>query len=320
MFVLWILVGLTILLLGGWLYTGQPTRRRNGPSSLSADPARLRRHVEKLSITFHPRNCSHPGNLDLCAAYIAKDFEKAGAKVGVQTFQASGKTYRNVVAHFPGREASAKRFIVGAHYDSCWETPGADDNASGVAGLLEMARLIGEHGSRCPVELVAYTLEEPPYFRSQYMGSYVHASRVPDPQNVRAAVVLEMIGYFSDRLGSQCYPLPFFHLFYPSRGNYIGVVSELKQRRIVKEFKAGMKGTTPLPVYSVNAPRWIPGIELSDHRNYWPFGMEAFMITDTAFLRNHAYHQRCDTADRLDYTRMGQVVVAVYEAIQAVPS
>jgi len=319
MFCLWILVGLTILLLGGWLYTGQPTRRRNRPSALNADAAQLRRHVEMLSITFHPRNCSHPGNLDLCAAYIAKHFEAAGAQVCAQSFQASQKTYRNVIAHFPGRDPSAKRFIVGAHYDSCWETPGADDNASGVAGLLELARLIGLHGSRCPVELVAYTLEEPPYFRSQYMGSYVHASRVPDPENVRAAVVLEMIGYFSGRLGSQWYPLPFFHLFYPSRGNYIAVVSELKQRRIVKAFKAGMKGATPMPVYSVNAPRWIPGIELSDHRNYWPFGMEAFMITDTAFLRNLAYHQRGDTADRLDYTRMGQVAVAVYEAIQAVP-
>ena len=144
---------------------------------------------------------------------------------------------------------------MGAHYDASGDTPGADDNASGVAALIELAFLLGSNTPPGEVELVAYCLEEPPFFKTELMGSAVHAKSIAgDKANIRGVIVLEMVGFFQDGWGSQSYPSPLLHLIYPSRANFIGVISRWDQGAWVKAVKSGMKGRTPLPVYSIRAP------------------------------------------------------------------
>jgi Zn-dependent M28 family amino/carboxypeptidase len=307
---------LAILLVGGCYLVAQPSMRKNEPSDKTADQDRLRKHVVALSETFHPRDFMHPQNLNRSADYIAAEMKAAGALVEMQDYTVQGETFRNVIGRF-GAEKS-KTIIIGAHYDSCGDTPGADDNASGVAGLLELARLVGKDEPDCAVELVAYTLEEPPFFRSPQMGSAIHAASVaPRKDRIIGVIVLEMIGYFSDEPGSQAYPLPLMTAHYPDKGDFITVVSKWNQGDLISDVKAGMKGTTDLPVYSFRGPASLQGIDFSDHRNYWPHDIPAVMITNTAFYRNVQYHTPQDTADRLDYVRMGKVVVGVYEAIRS---
>ena len=160
-----------------------------------------------------------------------------------------------------------------------------------MAALIELAHCLGQDSLSCDVELVAYVLEEPPFFGSQQMGSVVHAKQLAtEKATVAGVIVLEMVGYFNDESGSQSYPSILLRLMYPGRGNFIGVVGPWNQGDWIKCIKTGMKGTTDLPVYSIRAPRSIPGMDFSDHRNYWPYGINAVMITDTAFFRNRAYH------------------------------
>jgi hypothetical protein len=309
-----VVIVLAILLVGGCYLVAQPSMRKNQASEMKSDPERMRRHVVALSETFHPRDWTHPENLNRCADYIAGEMEAAGARVEMQDYKVGGETYRNVIGRF-GTDKN-KRIIVGAHYDSCGDTPGADDNASGVAGLLELARLIGKNEPDCGVELVAYTLEEPPFFRTPQMGSAIHAASVsPAKDRIIGVIVLEMIGYFSDEPGSQAYPLPFLKAHYPDKGDFITVVSKWNQGDWISEVKAGMQGASDLPVYSFRGPASLQGIDFSDHRNYWPHDIPAAMVTNTAFYRNDHYHSPNDTANRLDYDRMGKVVVGVYEAI-----
>jgi Zn-dependent M28 family amino/carboxypeptidase len=293
----------------------QPTLRRNTVSALVVDPQRLNDHVVMLSETCHPRDWEHVANLERCAGYITSHFTNAGAAVEAQVFDVRGQAYRNVIGRFGvGR---GEKIVVGAHYDACADTPGADDNASGVAALIELAYLLQRNAPDREIELVAYTLEEPPFFRTQHMGSAVHARRLAkEDTDLKGVIVLEMVGCFSDEKGSQSYPSLLLKLMYPSRGNFIAVAGPWDQGDWIKAIKIGMKGTTDLPVYSIRAPSVVPGIDFSDHLNYWPHGFKAIMITDTAFYRNRAYHTPADTADSLDYNRMAKVVVALYEALR----
>lgn len=278
------------------------------------DAARLEGHVRMLSETLRPRDYGHPGGLDKAAEYIRVQCEKAGGRVTEQTYEMNGITWRNVLARF-GPETGS-RIVVGAHYDAYGDLPGADDNASGVAGLIELARLLGRTPPETPVELVAYTLEEPPNFRTGNMGSARHAADLKARNiPVRAMLCLEMIGFFSDQEGSQRFPVPGMGVLYPGKGNFITVVGDMASMGLVKSVKSTMQGATPLPVESLNAPRSVPGVDFSDHFPYWDAGFPAVMITDTADNRNFAYHTAGDTADRLDYRRMGQVVQGVYAVI-----
>lgn len=298
----------------GWILMAQPSCRRNHASGVTADPVKLRGHVEMLSQQFFPRDWQHRDHLDRCAGYIAQHFRQAGAVVEFQSFAVGKQQYRNVIGRF--NAGNGARVVVGAHYDACGEFPGADDNASGISALIELAYLLGRKAPSHPVELVAYVLEEPPFFRCELMGSAIHAKSIAGASsNIRGVIVLEMVGYFDDAWGSQTYPAPLLRLIYPNRANFIGVVGRWDQGEWIKTVKAGMRGATDLPVYSIRAPAFIPGIDLSDHMNYWPYGIKAIMVTDTAFYRNKAYHSSGDTPNRLDYNRMAKVVVAVYEAI-----
>src|SRR5262245_52547920 len=304
-----------LLIVALFLYMTQPLFWSASISSpVSVDPNKLETHVRMLSASFIPRDESHPENLDRCAAYIRREFESVNARVSEQPYSVNGRTYRNVIAQF-GPETK-EMVVVGAHYDTAGPYPGADDNASGVAGLLELARLLGVGQLPIKVELVAYTLEEPPYFRSEQMASATHAKALKrEGAVVRVMFSLEMIGYFSDARDSQHFPNSAFSLFYPTKGNFISVVGKIDDGMLVRRIKKAMTGATSLPVYSINPPRLIPGVDLSDHLSYWREGYPAVMITDTASYRNANYHTLDDTAERLDYRRMGQAVEGVYAAV-----
>lgn len=284
------------------------------PSPPAVDPARLEAHVRALCERFSPRDYLHPENLDRAAAYLRAELEAAGGRVSEQPYEVGGLRYRNVIAVFGPEQG--ERLVVGAHYDTAGEQVGADDNASGVAGLLELAVLLGKSPPKRRVDLVAYSLEEPPFFRSEHMGSAVHARSLKEAGvPVRAMISLEMIGYFRDEPKSQRFPVSLLRLFYPSEGNFIAVISKLGQGRLARQVKRAMRGASELPVYSLSGPRFVQGIDFSDHLSYWEQGYDAAMITDTAFLRNANYHTEGDTPDTLDYQRMAKVVLGAYAAL-----
>jgi hypothetical protein len=300
-----------------WFYVTQPLFTHPEPvNQTSVSPTRLEAHVRTISEGIFPRDFEQTEDLERVASYVREQFEKAHGAVSDQPFQVNGKTYRNVIASF-GPE-SGEVIIVGAHYDSFGPNAAADDNASGVAGLIELAYLLGQHAPALRTELVAYTLEEPPFFRTSSMGSAMHASFLKQKgAKVKAMLSLEMIGYFSDAPDSQRFPTAVFSFMYPSRGNFIAVVGSVGEGMLVRKVKSAMRAASPLPVYSINAPSFVPGFDFSDHLNYWNAGYPALMITDTAFYRNTAYHTKQDTADRLDYQRMSMVVQKVYAAVLA---
>ena len=306
---------LLLVLIAIWFWVTQPLLSRATPNSQrTVDPSRLEAHVRKLSTEFGPRDFNHPENLDQVAAYIKTELSQTGAFVSEQVYRVQAKSYRNVIAHF-GPETE-ERIIVGAHYDTAGPLPGADDNASGVAGLIELARLLAQQQLKVRVELVAFCTEEPPYFGTTGMGSYVHAESLRQQNvRVRAMFSLEMIGYFSDAPNSQHFPIGLLSALYPSTGNYIAVVGRLSDASLVRRTKAAMSNAAPLPVYSINAPQFVTGVDFSDQRNYWHAGYNAVMITDTAFYRNRNYHAEQDTAEKLDYKRMAMVVEGVYATV-----
>ena len=315
-------VGFVILTAAAVLIVTQPWVSANSGSEQPSpvDSKRLETDTRKLAEDFVPRDWVHTENLDRAAAYIRAEFEKTGAAVQDQVYDMEGRTYRNVIARF-GPD-SKDPVIVGAHYDAFSELPGADDNASGVAGLIELARLLSRTRLQTRVELVAFTLEEPKtrdgdgLFRSEYGGSARHV-RLLREHGVRPRIFidLEMIGYFSDQTGSQDYPLRFLRWLYPSRGDFVAIVGRIGQGNAVRRVKAAMRGASKLPVYSMSAHEVIEGVDWSDHANYWKAGYAAVMITDTAPNRNRNYHTAGDTPDRLDYGRMAMVVQGVYTAV-----
>jgi hypothetical protein len=282
---------------------------------ISVEPAQLEKHVKVLSEKYIPRDYKNPENLDSVASYIEKEFLKTRGLVKIQTYNIDSTVYKNVVVQLGPQ--SAERLVIGSHYDAYKEFPGADDNASGLAGLIELAKLLNKVKLPIMVELVAYTLEEPPFFRTDSMGSALHALSLKSKNiPIRLMIALEMIGYFSDAEGSQKFPLDLLSLFYPTEGNWIAVIGDLSSMSAVRSVKIPMASATDLPVYSFNAPpEFIPGIDWSDHLNYWKHDYPAVMVTNTAYLRNLKYHTPDDTADRLDYEKMAMVVKGVFAAV-----
>lgn len=284
--------------------------------NVDADSLRLKEDVEAICNKFGSRDYANLAGLNGVAGYIKTEFEKAGLTVKEQHFKANGNDYKNVIATYG--PADAPLLIVGAHYDACDIHAGADDNASGVAGLLELARMISKEKPvlNYQIEFVAYTLEEPPFFGTDLMGSAIHAqSIVDDGVDVKAMMCLEMIGYFTDAPNSQDYPTDALRLSYPTVGNFITVVGQMHATSLVRSIKKNMMAGGSVDVHSINAPAVVPGIDFSDHRNYWAHAIPAVMITNTAFYRNHNYHEASDLPETLDYGRMREVVKGVYWAI-----
>lgn len=283
--------------------------------SAQSDTLRIKQHFTHILQTEQPRNYRHPEVLDEVAAYISTQLQPYSDTVYDQPYEVSGKTYRNVVAVI-GPE-KPQTIVIGAHYDVCGHQDGADDNASGVVGLLELARLLQGVDLPYRLELVAYTLEEPPFFRSQQMGSYIHAQSVKERGlDVYGMLCLEMIGYFDASKGSQEYPLGFFSWFYGNRGDYITLVSKFGSGKFAKQYSRAFKKEAQIKAKKFKGPARLPGIDFSDHLNYWRLGWSALMITDTAFYRNKNYHEKTDTLETLDLTAMAKVIDATLAALK----
>lgn len=300
-----------------WLAIARPVHFFSGSCMLAhpVNPDHLKEHLRKLSEDFVPRDYQHPDNMLRAAEYIQQALLPCADTVALQAFTVAREgEYVNVLAEYgPDTE---EILVVGAHYDAFSVFPGADDNASGVAGLIELGRLLTQLDLRCRVELVAYALEEPPFFATQDMGSAVHARNLKARgKTVSLAIVLEMIGFFSDEKGSQSYPSQLLQLYYPDRGDFIAVVDQIFSTK-AQDVKSVINLCTDLPTYSINAPAAVPGIDFSDHRNYWAEGFPAVMVTDTAFYRNPAYHSAHDTYETLNYEKMAQVIYGIFKYIE----
>jgi Zn-dependent M28 family amino/carboxypeptidase len=277
---------------------------------------RLYMDVEFLTSITPARNFSNLKALKKAYSYIEEELTKAGAKPLLQTWLVHGNEYTNVIASY--NEDKAKRLIVGAHYDVCGDQPGADDNASAVAGLLELVRLIFEQQPEIEyrIDFVAYCLEEPPFFGSDKMGSYVHAKSLHDKEvEVIGMISLEMIGYFSDAPNSQPYPTAELARLYPDKANFIIVVGSEKYASFNNHVHTLMSTGSGIDVQVINFPLGEGLAGLSDQSSYWKFGYNALMINDTAFIRNPNYHMKSDTIDTLDFAKMTEVINSAYKAI-----
>jgi hypothetical protein len=275
--------------------------------SNKAEIKRVKSDLTKITKTGSYRYYLNKDALDSSAAYIYAELQKVCDTVYYQEFKAENRVYKNVIGSI-GID-KAERLIIGAHYDVCGEQEGADDNASGVAGILELARLLSKEKPGFRIDFVAYSLEEPPFYGTKEMGSYVHAKSLFDQQiEIKGMICLEMIGYFNDKPNSQDYPVGILSWFYGNKGDYITVVQKPNNGRFGLKVKELMIKQDLLPTKSFIGPKKLPGIDFSDHRNYWKFGYNAVMITNTAFYRNKNYHETTDTMETLDLNRICKVI------------
>ena len=309
---------ISILLLGGaFFFQNYPASSEPKNLPRLADTLIIRKNLEAIINTTKKRNFRHVETLDSIAGYIRSDFLKSTTRVTTQRFEARNEFYNNVIASF-GPEGG-ERIIVGAHYDVCGEQDGADDNASGVAGILALARLLNNTDLKYRIDLVAYTLEEPPFFATELMGSYVHAKSLYENKiPVKGMISLEMIGYYSDQEYSQDYPLGFLKWFYGTRGNYITVVQKQIDGDFSRQFKQLAFKNNSLLTKSFKAPTFFGGLDLSDQRNYWHFGYSAVMITNTSFYRNTNYHKKEDVLPNLNIPNIGLVTDGVFRTLKEI--
>jgi len=268
----------------------------------------LEEHVVFLTSVEPSRNYKNIEALNASATYISEKLTEYQLEPIDQKYDVGGLPYRNIIASVATN--NSKRIVVGAHYDVCGSTPGADDNASAIAGLLEIARFAKEHEEQLNyrIDFVAYTLEEPPFFGTTQMGSYIHAQSLKERNvSVKGMICLEMIGFYSSEKKSQQYPLFAMKLLYPNEGNFIAVISNFKSSDFSKRVARHLKKAN-VNVEALKAPSFLTGVDFSDHRNYWNFGYDAVMITDTSFYRNPNYHQSSDTIETINFEKMSEVV------------
>lgn len=277
-----------------------------------ADTTIMTSHLKFLTQGPGYRNYRNPDQLNKIASYIYQHYSLYADTVYYQEFTVDGQVYKNVIASFG--KMNKTRVVVGAHYDVCGNQAGADDNASGVTGLLELARMLTGQKLHYRIDLVAYSLEEPPYFRSNFMGSYIHAQSLVT-EKVYGMISLEMIGFFKDNRKSQTYPAGILKMIYGAKGNYITLVKKSSAGKFARQFSKEFKSTKIIRTKKFTGPASLPGIDFSDHLNYWKFGISAMMITDTAYYRNTNYHESTDTLETLDLSRMANVIDGVFTSL-----
>lgn len=271
--------------------------------------------MRALAADIGERNAFRLPALRRAADFVAGEWNAQGYRVTPQIYDLGGVPMANLEVELRGRVRPHEIVLVGAHYDSVLGSPGADDNASGVAALLEMSRLLADTEPGRTVRLVAFVNEEPPFFATPRMGSevYARAARARG-DDIRLMVSLETIGYYSEAPGSQRYPPP-FGLIYPDRGNFLAMVSNLKSRRVLHRVVEAFQAHSDFPVEWLTSPSLLPGVGWSDQRSFWRRGYPALMATDTAFYRYPYYHSPQDTAEKLDYEALARIAQGLARAI-----
>lgn len=278
---------------------------------------RLQAHVETLAAQIGERNVFRPRALAEAADYIESVWRQQALAVSRQTYRAHGVDCSNLEVTIPGQRDGDALLLIGAHYDSVAGSPGANDNGSGVAALLELSRQLAARPPQGAIRFVAFVNEEPPFFYWNQMGSMVYASAARRRgDDIRLMISLETMGYFTDAPGSQRYP-PLFRLCYPDRGNFIGFVSDLRSRRWLRRTVSLFRRHSDFPVESVAMVRWVPGIGWSDHLSFWRQGYPALMITDTAPYRYPWYHTPNDTPDKVDYAALGRITAGLAATLRS---
>jgi len=294
-----------------WYMVAMPGRSWSGPlpppdDQLQRLAARLRAHVQAVGAREH--NLWAKLELEAAAAYIERELASAGYAVRREEFRSQGAPVRNVFVEIAGASRPEEIVVVGAHYDSVLGAPGANDNGSGVAAVLELARAFRGWQPARTWRLVLFVNEEPPFYRTDEMGSSVHVAGIrARGERIVAMFSIETIGYYADAPRTQHYPFP-FSAFYPDRGDFLAFVGNLASRDLVHRTLAVFRAAARFPSEGVAAPGWIPGVDWSDQWAFWRAGIPAVMITDTAPFRYPHYHTPQDTPDKVDYERLARVV------------
>ncbi len=286
----------------------------------AASARRLAAHVHHLAGTIGERNLFVPDALEAARRYIEEEWEHQGYQVTSPRFFVQGHACANVEIERPGEVAGARILLIGAHYDSVAGSPGANDNGTGVAALLEISRGFAVLSPAVTVRFVAFVNEEPPFFTSDAQGSevYARAARARG-DDICLMVSLETIGYYSDAPGSQRYP-PLFGLLYPNRGNFLAFVSDLHSAALMGKAAAAFGAASDFPVETVATFRFIPGVSWSDHGPFWRCGYRACMVTDTAFYRDPCYHTAADRPERLSFPALARVTKGLFHAFATLSS
>ena len=328
-----VITGIALFVAGPISFMTDPAKRREhllkfaqpAPTKRALSPlaARLRAHVVMLAETIGERGAGDRAKQERARDYAAAKLREAGLEPKLIPYEAlwmatvpNGTKFWNVEGVRRARNPLPGAWIVGAHYDSAPGTPGADDDASGVAVLLETARLLKDRPLRREVRFVAFGTEEPPSFGTRNMGSAHYAKRLKDGGvAVRGMISLEMLGFFNTRPGSQLYP-PFLHLFFPNDGSFVGAVADVRSRPLLASFAAAWRESSRFPLVAAPLPGPFSSLALSDQLNFWALGYPAIMLSDTAFYRNPHYHEATDLPATLDYERMAEVTKALAAAIE----
>lgn len=276
-------------------------------------------HVDILAGLIGPRHLGKPKSIEAATTYIETQFAEIGDVVARQGYAVGDQTAENLVAERLGSHLPNQIVVVGAHYDTVPTTPGADDNASAVAMLIEVARLLKTNSMRRTLRFAGFACEEPPHFYTGTMGSqqYARGCRT-EGERVIGMICLEMVGYYSPELGSQRIPpaIPrWLRWAFPRRGDFLTAVANFRSLKLLWSFRRGFKRNCTLPLFTIALPEAVNEIRLSDNSSFWDQGYPALMITDTSFLRNPHYHQATDTPETLDYPRLAQATLGVAAAV-----
>jgi hypothetical protein len=293
----------------------RPAQGTEVRAEIAALQDRLVGHVRVLGGRLGERHLGRPGPLGGAADYIRRVWTEQGYAAREEPFEVGGRPCANLVTENRGSARPEELLVVGAHYDSVIGSPGANDNATGVAVLLELSRALRAHAFPRTIRFVAFVNEEPPYFHTEAMGSRVHARRARQRgEKIAAMISLETLGYYTSRPGSQQYPPP-FGFFYPDTGNFLAVVGNLASRRLVVDFLGHFMAESDFPVEGVATFEAIPGITWSDHWAFWQEGYRALMLTDTAPFRYPAYHTASDLPDQINAPEFARAAHGIIQAL-----
>ncbi|MGA2331610.1 MAG: M28 family peptidase [Syntrophales bacterium] len=316
-YTVWFMIFLAVYLTYSLLKvrSGSSVSVKRPDTTLIGDTRKLHRHVKYLTVDIGSRSTYEYDKIEATKEYIVDCLKAFGYVPSLQTFTYKRKKYSNIIASRNGVKHPDETVIIGAHYDTARGTPGADDNASAVAILLEIARALKDFSPDRTLKLIFFVIEEPPIFKSEQMGSYIYAKESKARnENITSMICLEMLGYYTNEEDGQTYPFPMMSRFYPSTPNFIAIVGNLKSRTLVGKVKNSLKATSRIPVETISALSSVPGVDFSDHQSFWKMGYLAVMVTDTAFFRNPNYHTEADTIDTLDFDKMSDLLKGLIQA------